>query len=649
MKIAIQATKHDSLLKNAFHLHRQGKIAEAMQAYLNILKVRPNDPNLNFLFGIASIEIKNYELAIELIKNAIQLDKSRSDFYANLGLAMGQSGYIPAAKLVLQKALILRPDQGLTYFNLGTITEHLGGKSIALKLLRTALYLEPNHSPSWLEFGKIARSLKNYHLALQAFSTSVQLNTLDPGTWFNLALGLADLGSDYKAKDAFKRCILLRPHHGEAIANLGNLLRNQKQRHDALVVFKAGIRFDPLIARIWSGLSAIQFDEDKMERAFSSASRACLLNPSLVDGWANIAQVEHIRSATSNAVVLGKRAYYVEPENGPVQFNLGTYLLGDGQLSAGWNAYEARFNQGFKTFNNEFGLPCWTEGKPPGRRLIVFAEQGLGDELLFATCLPDLNQMLTQGVLETLLFECDARLKEVFHRSFPLIDFFDRLKQKDSKMSISNYYPLVEDSKIDCYIYAGSLPKLLRPRLESFNRSILKLAPDVEKTQNWKSFFRTVTKNKVLGLTWRSMKNRDRGDIYYPPIESLGSVFKLPNISFVNLQYDNSEDELNRIEDIYGVNVIRPPNIDLMNDLDNLSALMSATDGIFSAYTAVLNLSGALNIPSFSPTYGYYWTTLKTKSLPWYPSVNLEMRYFGESWSKAVERISFRLLKHLNN
>ncbi len=139
------------------------------------------------------------------------------------------------------------------------------------------------------------------------------------------------------------------------------------------------------------------------------------------------------------------------------------------------------------------------------------------------------------------------------------------------------------------------------------------------------------------------MSRRDRGDIYYPPIDSLAPIFEGPNIRFVTLQYDDPEPDLREIESRYGVEIIRPPDLDPMNDLDDIAALLTAADGMVSAYTAALNLAGILGVPGYTATYGYYWPTLGTGALPWYPSVRIEMRLGVEDWDAPIQRLTQRL------
>ena len=136
------------------------------------------------------------------------------------------------------------------------------------------------------------------------------------------------------------------------------------------------------------------------------------------------------------------------------------------------------------------------------------------------------------------------------------------------------------------------------------------------------------------------MSRRDRGNVYYPPLQDLGPVLSAPNIRFVTLQYDDPEPDLELIEARFGIKIIRPDGLDTMNDLDDVAALLKATDGMVSAYTAALNLAGILGVPTYTATYGYYWPTLGTGALPWYPNVTIEMRTGADGWDAAIQRLA---------
>ncbi|MDA0342088.1 MAG: tetratricopeptide repeat protein [Proteobacteria bacterium] len=647
MKQALAAAARDPALGGALALHRQGKLAEAILAYQEILQSDQNNADAAFLCGMAALQAQAYQPAANLFIGAIQIDPIRADFHANLGLAQAQSGNLEAAPDPLIRAMLLSPAEPSIAFNLGQLVDQAGRREQAYTAFRASAHLQPGHVLSWIEFGAVARLTSRPEVSNIALLRALKLDPQAPRAWFNIAMLRADQGLDDDAETGFRRAMELDPAYSEATVNLGNHLRRLKRRDEARTVLLEGIRRHRLVAGLWAGLSAVDFDHDRVEDAGSAARRACLLDPGLVDGTANLAQSLHRTGVTGEAVRLGERARLLAPTNRTLQFNLATYLLGDGRLGAGWDAYEARFAR--TAADATQGLPGlgWVSGPPPGKRLLVAAEQGLGDEFLFATCLPDLLAMWADKRLDALAVECDSRLIPLFQRSFPDLVVFGRLSTRQTSDRPADYSQVCTDFGADYHVFAGSLPGLFRRDRRSFAPRPPGLTPDPDRIAYWRALLSGESDAPVFGLTWRSMSQRDKGDVYYPPIPSLAPILSLPGIRFVTLQYDDPEPELAQIEQRFGIDVIRPPGLDPMNDLDEVAALIAATSGMVSAYTAALTLAGALGVPAYTATYGYYWPTLGSGALPWYPSVSIEMRTGTDGWEQAIDRLAVRFAADL--
>ena len=640
MKQALAAAGRDPALGAALDLHRAGRLAEAIHAYRVILESDGRNADAAFLCGMAALQARAHGAAANLFMGALQIEPSRADFHANLGLAHGQGGDLAAGLTPLTRAMLLDPGEASIAFNLGQILDRAGFLARAFMALRASAHLQPGHAVSWVEFGAVAREMAKPAVANLALLMALRLDDTAPRAWFNIAMLRADQSLDDDAETGFRRAMEFDPNYVEAIGNLGNHLRGVRRRGEARAVLLDGIGRHPLSARLWAGLSALDFDDDKINQATLSARRASMLDPALVDGVANLAQSLHRAGLTGEAVRIGERAGLLAPGDPRLQFNQATYLLGDGRLGAGWDAYEARLARIPEQVRLRQPGSRWPRGTPPGRRLRVVAEQGLGDELLFATCFPDLDRVLSRGELDSITVECDPRLDPLIRRSFPAFHVTPRaIRQPIDDPPASKG----ETIGADRHVFSGSLPGLFRRELGDFAQHDGLFIPDPDRVAHWRDYLGSRSEVPVLGLTWRSMSRRDRGDVYYPPIDSLAPILESREMRFVTLQYDDPEPELREIEARFCIEIIRPEGLDPMNDLDDVAALLRATDGMVSAYTAALNLAGILGVPAYTATYGYYWPTLGTGALPWYPSVAIEMRTGAESWDAAIRRLANRL------
>lgn len=642
MRQALGAAARNPALNAALDLHRQGKLTEALRAYRVILGQDVQNADAAFLCGMAALQAGAGEAAAHLFDSAIEIDPSRADFHANLGLARAGDGDLAAGLPPLIRAMLLSPTEPSIAYNLGQVGERAGLVERAFVSFRASAYLQPEHVLSWIEFGAVARLKREPATANIALLNAIRLDDDAPRAWFNIAMLRADQSLDDDAEAGFRRAMELDPTYVEAIGNLGNHLRSRKRRKDARAVLLDGIARHPISARLWSGLSAVAFDDDWIDQADMAARRAVLIEPGHVDGVANLAQSLHRTGVTGQSVRYGARARLLAPKDARLEFNEATYLLGDGDLGGGWDAYEARLAHLSEVWHQALPGRRWTAGPPPGSHLLVVAEQGLGDELLFATCLLELAEILSRGELESVTVECDPRLDALFRRSFPRFKTVPRPAKRPVFDSSHGDSAASNTHDIDCHIFAGSLPRLFRRSLSDFAQPS-RLVANSDRVAYWRDYLKSRAKGPVFALTWRSMRRRDRGDVYYPPVQALAPILGLRELHFVTLQYDDPEPDLREIEKLFDVEIIRPDGLDPMNDLNEVAALLMATDGMVSAYNAALNLAGILGVPAYTATYGYFWPTLRTKALPWYPSVTIEMRTGGDDWDTAIQRLTSRV------
>ena len=286
----------------------------------------------------------------------------------------------------------------------------------------------------------------------------------------------------------------------------------------------------------------------------------------------------------------------------------------------------------------------------PGIHLLVYAEQGLGDEVMFATCFPELQERLNRGELGSVTIECTDRLRPLFERSFPAFRFFDRIRKQEQRLQPADYAAIVGERGCTHEIACGSLPKLFRAGIERFPDKCTILKPDPDKVTHWRHWLQDQGTGPWIGLCWRSRAGRDLDAVYYPGSGNLKSIVAIPGARFVTLQYDDDPEELSRIETENNVRIMRPPGLDLTNDLDGVTALISALDAVVSPQNLVLSLSGALGKPGYSMPHVLNWVSLGSGRMPFFPSITVDIRREDEGldWQPVMRRLAGRILTDLN-
>ncbi|HYD64516.1 class I SAM-dependent methyltransferase [Azospirillum sp.] len=267
-------------------------------------------------------------------------------------------------------------------------------------------------------------------------------------------------------------------------------------------------------------------------------------------------------------------------------------LLGQGLLAEGWAWFARRFPSPVESLT--------------GQRVRVTGGPGLGDELMFASCLPDLIAAGARVVVEG-----DPRLAPLYARSFPL----------------------AEAGAADAEVAMAALPRLFRPDLSRFPAAGGYLKADPARVAFWRGRLAELGDGPKVGLSWRGRRGSGSLETWRP-------VLDVPGVRVVSLQYDPDPAEA----------VHSWHDLDLTNDLDGVAALMSALDLVVTAPTAVGDLAGAVGVPVWRAGWDDDWAMLGTGRRPWYPSMRLFTVPPGEPLDGAVRAMAagLRVLHHFS-
>ena len=247
-----------------------------------------------------------------------------------------------------------------------------------------------------------------------------------------------------------------------------------------------------------------------------------------------------------------------------------------------------------------------------GRRLLVWREQGLGDEIMFYSMLPELL-----GINGQVILECEPRLVSLMARSFPAFQVRSELYRA--------VYP--NDSPYDDYdlhIPVGSLAAIYRKLIEDFDRSAPYMVADpIKKADYGQRMAEVAAGKKLVGLCWRSgVVSPTRGNSY-TLLSDWDALFKDPDVCVVNLQYGKCEDELLAVEKEYGTQILRWDDTNLQIDLEAVAAIMANLDVVCTVGTAVAQIGGAIGIPTLLCANIYNWTSFGTQRYPFFPDIHL--------------------------
>jgi tetratricopeptide (TPR) repeat protein len=325
------------------------------------------------------------------------------------------------------------------------------------------------------------------------------------------------------------------------------------------------------------------------------------------------------------------RALALRPDFPLALFHRAMARLLVGDFERGWRDYELRrlsaeFAQAAK------GLPRWDGSSLTGRTILVAREQGLGDEIMFASMLP---QLIAQA--DRCIVECDPRLVPTFRRSFPDATIFGTEPS-------GTLPPWISQASVDVVIEAGSLAGLLRRRATDFPLHEGYLCADPRHVARWRERLAAMGRGMKVGLAWTGGVPRTRRQLRSLSLDQLLPLLRTPGIRFVSLQYAaETRDDIDALRARHGIEVEHWP--EAIDDYDQTAALVCALDLVVSVCTSVVHLGGALGRPVWvlAPICPEWRYGFAGDSMPWYPSVRLFRQSVYRRWESVIAAASGEL------
>ena len=423
--------------------------------------------------------------------------------------------------------------------------------------------------------------------AAQVLENQLKHTPQEIGLLFNLHSAYASLGENTKALEIAMSAVALAPTSADAFNNLGASFHSVNRRKDAALAFQTALDLNPDHA----------------------TARLNLVNTGDLDDESLIAETEYVikysKTKIQERILVG------------AVHNAAFSYFRTGKLKQAWEALEKGFNPLIDSNRGRrpqrtFSKPRWAGEPLNGKRLMVWREQGLGDEIMFGSMLPELLTLEAKVILE-----CEPRLVNLFQQSFPKFNV-----RSEAYHQVFPFLNVHDD--FDFQIPIGSLGGIYRNSIEDFNRSAPYIKVDSTLQQKYQIRLAEQAGEKVkVGLCWRSGVVSPTRGASYTMLKDWIELFKAPNVCLINLQYGQCEDELLEIEKEFGIEILRWKDTNLQNDLDALAALISQLDVVCSVGTAVAQMSGAVGTPTLLCANTYGWTSFGTKHYPFFPDIHL--------------------------
>ena len=637
------------ILNTAIAHHKAGRLDDAEVHYLSALDLDKNNPNALTMLGALAHMRGNSAQAIEffdraldaspqfisaLFNKAVVLEQSgraqdalsayraclmvspnHSEAAMNLGALLHDQGDFAAAKAVFQKLLTLQPGNPRVHCNLGQCLFSANDYDGAHTHLTTALVLDPRSTPALLTLSNLYADRLQFDDAIRTIKQAIVIEPDNPEFQSVLGNSLLRAGQNDAAIEAHHRASALAPQNPKFLNNLGAAFLGRGQPEEARKALSEAVKYDPLYTDAHFNLAHALDECGQPVPAIDALEATIELRPGHAEAYQALSVLYADIGLSEVARLCRKHAKQLGSTNPFIIYSDGLARLTKGDLGAGWMAYEERFAMWNTARFHSKGVrprkepPVYWHGESLlGRTIRVWAEQGIGDEILYAGMLPNLMALGGEVILE-----CSPRMLPVFTRSFPAI----HVEPIDKDHAESYSETLHFQSSL------GSLGRVLRPSFSNFPAHQGYLQVDEQRCAKLRSQYGS---GPLVGISWRSDAPRI-GKKKSIDLAKWSPILKVPGIKFVSLQYGDRTDELQAMEQALGIKIIQDPSVNSHHDMDGFFSQVAAMDLVITTSNTTLHVAGAIG----RPTWGmlpqgagslWYWFENRNDS-PWYPSVRL--------------------------
>jgi tetratricopeptide (TPR) repeat protein len=402
--------------------------------------------------------------------------------------------------------------------------------------------------------------------------------------------------------EVMRRCYALldaNPDDSLALMLMGAIYVQAEKFGLAVNVFKRVVDISPR-AEAWShlGLSYLGLKHPKARQALETAWG---LKQSAAN-TANLACMCLEEQDYKGAVSWAEKALKLAPDNVSAHTSHGMASLALGNWKEGWEGFSYAVGGKFRKETQYQEEPRW-DGSP-GKSLIVYGEQGLGDEVMYASCVPDVIARSKEVVLE-----CDPRLAGLFKRSFPKAHVYGTRRLPADWL---------DKHAFDARCPIGQLPEHFRQSAESFPGTPY-LTADPDRRIQWRALFDSWGKKPKIGLCWSGGSRHNNPHARDVGLEGFRELIESVDADWVSLQY---KDPTREIEES-GLPVKHYARATLTADYDDTAGLVAELDLVIGPHTSVHHLAGALGVPSLILVPKQSIWIYQQPTLPWYGTATL--------------------------
>ena len=523
---------------------------------------------------------------------------------------------------------------------------------------------DPNNHEIYNLIGDIHYKQNNFDKSLWYYFSSLDRN-FDPKALNRLGTNIFLLNNFPAAEKILTNLLAHDPEYIPGYLSLGLVYEQNKNLDKAIDCYKAAIKIDPKEIKAYLSLANLYKQEQKYEEAIKVYQQGLVNNPSNHFILSNLGNLFYLQHKYEDAIISHQRAIKAEPQSHIVHFNFANTLLNAGKYSEAVEMYKktiqinpnfyrsrinlgttllsmSNFDEGFKEYNNRIyedknfksilhkKNQIWNGQNIENKKILVVAEDGLGNTLQFSRYLEILSQLNCK-----IIFKCQEELHHLF----------EDLLYIEELISLDNDY---ED--FEYWVPLQNLVYLLTPDLNSNCPFPTALKIDDNKLLEWETLI-AVNDNVKIGLNWQGSNLNPRVASNTVTLDKFNNIVKNPNATFISLQKGAPVSDIEKFK--LEENII---NYDLLMDTGgkkflDTAAIVKYLDLVITTDTSIAHLAGSLGTQTWlllPKVSDWRWLNSKDETV-WYDNVRIYRQKVQGDWSDVFFRIEKDCLELVNN
>ena len=604
-------------LQNATRLHREGRLKAALGAYKSVLKHDPRNFDALFFCAMAQVQSGKPRDAKRSLERSLKVRPEDADALNALGNVLKTLGREPQAIKFYQAAVTASGDHIEAIYNLGNTFVELGRYEEAVELLARSVTLKPDWAEAYLSLANARTQAGDYDGALASLDRAQGAGGGAAAADIHYLQGnvFKQMGRFDEAVVSYRDAISLNPDYMEAMVNLGTCLAALDAYPDAIESYQSALALAPNSPVIFNNLGTALAEMGRHEDAVESYRKALGADAEYGEAYFNLALSLIALGDHDEAIRSHKKALDINPGMAKAGNNLAHLLLSLHRFSEGWRLYEHRFEaieklehlQGILGFDSP---PGSIEEDLRGKKVLVRAEQGLGDEIMFASMVPDLA-----AAAQTVIHAVEPRLVGLFQRSFPQCTMISYAGEDQH---------LYDFADVDRRFYIGSLGRLFRKEITDFPGTPYLIADEMRR-KNYRAALDELGGGRKIGIMWRGGVGGPREELRSLSLEDFTPLLA-DNVHWISLSHLATADEQCReLFETHGKTVHQWDHILRSDDFDDTAALIAELDAVISVTCTAAHCAAALGVDTHvlvnrRPEWRYGGTLA---TIPWYNAMTM--------------------------